>query len=360
MRSRHAENPSLTATGGDERLWQAVVDRDGSYDDRFCYSVATTGVYCRPSCAARLARRENVRFHATCAAAEAAGFRPCKRCKPDEPPRHETDAAMVAAACRLIEDAEEPPSLDALAGASGMSRYHFHRIFKSVAGVTPKAYAAAHRRKRVRDTLQGSSTVTAAIHEAGFNSVGRFYAGSDAALGMTPSDFRTGGTTAEIRFAVGQCSLGAILVAATAKGIALITLGDDPDKLIRDLEDRFPHAVLIGGDAAFEDTVAKVVGFVEQPRLGLALPLDVRGTAFQHRVWEALRRIPSGTTVSYSELAQRIGNPAAVRAVASACAANPVAVAIPCHRVVRNDGALSGYRWGVARKRALLDREAKT
>lgn len=350
----------LPPESDDERFWQAVVTRNKTFDGQFYYSVATTGVYCRPSCAARRANRSNVRFHATCAEAEAAGFRPCKRCKPAEPSLHQTYAAKVAAACRLIEEADEPPSLNDLADASGLSPYHFHRVFKAVSGVTPKAYALAHRQKRIRANLGRSSTVTEAIHEAGFNSAGRFYAQSDDVLGMTPSDFRAGGQNAQMRFAVGTCSLGDILVAASEKGVAAILLGDDPEQLVRDLQDRFPKAELIGGDRAFEDVVAKVVGFVEAPGTGLDLPLDVRGTAFQHRVWQALRQIPVGATVTYTEVAERIGQPAAVRAVASACAANPIAVAIPCHRVVRNDGALSGYRWGVERKHALLKREAKS
>jgi AraC family transcriptional regulator of adaptative response/methylated-DNA-[protein]-cysteine methyltransferase len=250
------------------------------------------------------------------------------------------------------------PSLDALAAAAGMSRFHFHRVFKTIAGLTPKAYAAAHRAQRVREELSRSDTVTEAIYGAGFNSSGRFYATSSQTLGMTPTNFRSGGADESIRFAVGECSLGAILVAATDKGICAISLGDDPDQLVRDLQDRFPEAHLIGGDQDFEQWMAKVVGLVEAPALGLDLPLDVRGTAFQQRVWQALCEIPSGSAVSYTEIAKRIGAPKAVRAVAQACASNPIAVAIPCHRVVRNDGALSGYRWGVERKRALLDREA--
>lgn len=347
-------------TDSNNHLWQAVVARDKSQDGIFYYSVASTGVYCRPSCPSRLANRENVRFHATCAEAEAAGFRPCKRCKPNEPGLNETHAAIVASACRSIEQAEEPPSLDALAEASGLSPFHFHRVFKAVAGVTPKAYTVAHRQKRIRDTLQQKGSVTEAIHEAGFNSSGRFYACSDEVLGMTPSDFRKGGSNATLRFAIGQCSLGAILVAASDKGVAAILLGDDPGQLVRDLDDQFPNATLIGGDKAFEKIVAKVVGFVEAPGAGLELPLDVQGTAFQHRVWQALQQIPRGQTISYSELADRIGSPKAVRAVASACAANTIAIAIPCHRVVRTDGSLSGYRWGVERKRRLLDRETKS
>ena len=346
------------AFSSDPGRWAAVVRRDRRADGVFYYSVRTTGVYCRPSCAARLARRENVRFHATCADAERAGFRPCKRCRPDSPGLVEARAEAVARACRLIETAEEVPSLDALADAAGLSRFHFHRVFKTTTGLTPKAYAAAHRARRVRDELSRSDSVTDAIYGAGFNSSGRFYATASEVLGMTPTDFRAGGDGAAIRFAVGECSLGSILVAATERGVCSILLGDDPDALARQLQDRFPKARLIGGDRDFERLVAKVVGFVEAPALDLDLPLDVRGTAFQQRVWQALREIPAGATSTYTKIAARIGAPKAVRAVARACASNTLAVAIPCHRVVRHDGGLSGYRWGVKRKRLLLEREA--
>jgi len=342
----------------DATRWEAVTRRDPAADGAFFYSVLTTGVYCRPSCAARLARRENVGFHATAAEAERAGFRPCKRCRPDEPGPAMERVAAVAAACRLIEGAEESPNLAELAAAAGMSRFHFHRVFKAVTGVTPKAYAAAHRTQRVRDELRSGGSVTEAIYGAGFNSSGRFYATSSTVLGMTPQRFRAGGSGETVRFALGECSLGSILVAATAKGICAITFGDDPELLLCDFQDRFPKADLVGGDAAFEELVAKVVGLVEAPAVGVDLPLDIRGTAFQQRVWQALRAIPAGSTASYAEIARRIGAPKAVRAVAQACAGNPIAVAIPCHRVVRNDGAISGYRWGVARKRELLKREA--
>lgn len=347
-----------TNSPGDEARWAAVTRRDPAADGDFVYSVRTTGVYCRPSCAARQARRENVRFHATCAAAEAAGFRPCKRCRPNEAPLAERQAAAVAKACRLIAEAEELPDLNTLAAAAGMSPFHFHRVFRKVMGLTPKAYASAHRANRVRAELAQGGSVTEAIYGAGFNSSGRFYATSSDMLGMTPSAFRAGGANASIRFAVGECSLGSILVAASERGVCAIMLGDDPDALARELQDRFPKARLTGGDASFEDWVAKVVGFVEAPHLGLDLPLDVRGTAFQQRVWQALREIPAGSTASYAEIAEKLGTPKAVRAVAQACAANAIAVAIPCHRVVRRDGALSGYRWGVERKQALLEREA--
>jgi AraC family transcriptional regulator of adaptative response/methylated-DNA-[protein]-cysteine methyltransferase len=295
----------------------------------------------------------------TCAAAEQAGFRPCKRCRPSEAALATPHAVAVEKACRLIEHTDDAPCLAALAAAAGMSRYHFHRVFKAITGVTPKAYAAAHRAQRVREELCRTATVTEAIYGAGFQSNGRFYATSSEVLGMTPTDFRSGGQGTSMRFAVGTCSLGAILVAATARGICAILLGDDPEALVRDLQDRFPKAELIGGDTDFEQWVARVVGFVEAPARGLDLPLDVRGTAFQQRVWQALREIPVGATASYTDIAQRLGVPHAVRAVAQACAANALAVAIPCHRVVRHNGTLAGYRWGVERKRVLLEREAR-
>lgn len=338
--------------------WQSIVTRDTRADGSFVYSVKTTGVYCRPSCAARLARPENVSFHETGAEARAAGFRPCKRCKPEEASLAEQHRETIAAVCRMIESVEVEPSLQELADSAGLSTYHFHRLFKSITGLTPKGYASAHRSKRMRRELEKGNSVTEAIFEAGFGSSSRFYEKTNGVLGMTPTDFRQGGAKIEIRFAVAECSLGSILVAQSKRGICAILLGDDPDELARDLQDRFPNANFKGGDEEFEKLVAKVISFVETPGIGLDLPLDVRGTAFQQRVWQALRKIPVGETVSYSELAERIGSPKAVRAVAGACAANKLAVAIPCHRVVRNDGGLSGYRWGVERKRDLLKREA--
>jgi AraC family transcriptional regulator of adaptative response/methylated-DNA-[protein]-cysteine methyltransferase len=339
--------------------WQAVRERDAGRDGSFVYAVRTTGVYCRPACPSRLPKPVNVQFFADPAAAEAAGYRSCQRCKPKEAPLAARQAELVAQACRTIEAAEEMPTLDQLAGQAGLSSFYFHRVFKAVTGLTPKDYAAAHRGKRMREELSGADSVTDALYGAGFNSSGRFYAAADKLLGMKPDAYRKGGADAEIRFAIGQCSLGAILVAQSERGICAILMDDDPEALIRDLEARFPKAALIGGDRAFEDLVAQVVGFVEAPGLGLDLPLDVRGTAFQERVWQALRDIPAGETASYADIAERIGSPNAVRAVAGACAANKIAVAIPCHRVVRNDGALSGYRWGVERKRALLEREKR-
>lgn len=345
------------ATASDPR-WASVVSHDARADGRFFYSVRTTGVYCRPSCPARAPRPENVAFHASTAEAEQAGFRPCKRCKPDQPSLAAQNATMVAQLCRYIESAEQPPSLAELARHAAMSTFHLHRVFKSVTGLTPKAYAGAHRARRMQQELKTATTVTDALYGAGFNSGGRFYEQADQVLGMTPSRYRAGGTGTEIRFAIGDCSLGSILVARSDRGVCAILLGDEPDALARVLQDRFPKAQLIGGDADFEQSIAQVIAFVEAPRLGLDLPLDVRGTAFQQRVWQALRTIPCGQTASYAEIARDIGSPTSVRAVAQACGANQIAVAIPCHRVVRSDGGLSGYRWGVERKRALLEREA--
>lgn len=344
----------------EEERWAAIGRRDKDADGLFWYSVSTTGVYCRPSCGARAALRKHVAFHDSREQAEGAGFRPCKRCKPDQPALEQRHALIVAKACRLIDESEEMPDLDSLAAACALSRFHFHRIFKTHTGITPKAYATAQRSARLQKELAEGGTVTEAIYAAGFNSSARFYASAPERLGMTARTWRAGGSGMAIRFAIGACSLGAILVAATDKGICAIAMGDDPEQLARDLQDRFPAAQIVGADRDFEAVVARVVGLVEAPALGLDLPLDLRGTVFQQRVWAALRAIPSGQTVSYSELAERLGLPAGARAIAGACAANPVALAVPCHRVVRNDGAISGYRWGVERKRALLEREGAT
>lgn len=352
------ETASKTVPTAADPRWARALARDHTADGQFWYSVATTGVYCRPSCPSRTANPENVTLHGTLAAAKATGFRPCKRCNPDGASLEAQNAALVAKACRLIEQSEEPLSLAVLADAVELSESYFHRMFKAVTGLTPKDYMDAHRAKRVREHLAQGQSVTATIYDAGFNSSGRFYAKTADMLGMTPSKYRAGGTDEDIRFAVGQSSLGAILVASSVKGVTAILMGEDPEALLRNLQDRFPKARLIGGDADYEQLVARVVGMIEAPNIGLDLPLDVRGTAFQRRVWQALREIPPGKTVTYTEIARAIGAPKAVRAVAGACAANTLAVAIPCHRVVRNDGSLSGYAWGVERKRALIEREA--
>ncbi|MDR6667113.1 bifunctional DNA-binding transcriptional regulator/O6-methylguanine-DNA methyltransferase Ada [Rhizobium sp. 1399] len=342
----------------DDPRWARIVGRDKTADGHLWYSVSTTGVYCRPSCPSRTANPRNVQLHDSIESARATGFRPCQRCNPEGPSLEYENANLVAKACRLIEESEGEPSLEELADRVGRSPSYFHRVFKAVTGLTPKNYAAAHRAEKVRQGLASGNTVTEAIYDAGFNSSGRFYEKSTGMLGMTPSQYRAGGANEEIRFAVGQTSLGAILVASSRKGVVSILLGDDPDKLVHDLQDRFPKARLVGANRDYDALVARVVGFVEKPGVGLDLPLDVRGTAFQQRVWQALREIPVGETISYAEIARRIGSPHAMRAVAGACAANKLAVAIPCHRVIRNDGALSGYAWGVERKRALIDREA--
>jgi AraC family transcriptional regulator of adaptative response/methylated-DNA-[protein]-cysteine methyltransferase len=355
--TQEANGTSLRSSVADDPRWARIVARDRTADGHLWYSVMTTGVYCRPSCPSRLANPKNIQLHDTLAEARASGCRPCKRCNPDGVSIDGGNAAIVARACRLIERSEEEPSLEDLAAAVDRSPSHFHRLFKARTGLTPKEYTAAHRARKVRQSLESSNSVTEAIYDAGFNSSGRFYEKSTSMLGMTPTKYRAGGTNEEIHFTVGQCSLGAILVASSRKGVASILLGDNPDALVRDLQHRFPKARMIGGDKDYEAMVARVIGFVEAPGLGLDLPLDVRGTAFQRRVWQALRDIPAGETVSYATIARRIGSPKSVRAVAGACAANNLAVAIPCHRVVKNDGALSGYAWGVERKRALLAKE---
>lgn len=340
--------------------WAAILARDPEADALFVYGVKTTGVYCRPSSASRLPRPENVEFFDTAQKAEAAGYRPSKRAAGDQTQRAAHHARLVADACRQIEQADTAPGLQQLAQHAGLSPFHFHRVFKSVTGLTPKGYASAHRSRKIRDGLKDQRSVTDALYDAGFNSNSRFYESANQLLGMRPSDYKAGGTNNAIRFAVGQCSLGAILVAQSHRGVCAILLGDDPDKLVRDLQDQFPKADIIGADRDFEQLIAQVVGFIEAPALGLDLPLDLRGTAFQERVWRALRDIPPGSTASYAQIAQRIGAPQSFRAVAQACGANSLAVAIPCHRVVRSDGELSGYRWGVERKRQLLERESPT
>ncbi|QPN44772.1 MULTISPECIES: bifunctional DNA-binding transcriptional regulator/O6-methylguanine-DNA methyltransferase Ada [Pseudomonas] len=346
----------MTPYTTDEQRWQAVYTRDAAAAGHFVYAVRTTGIYCQPGCKSRMAKRENVEFFTAAAAAQAAGYRPCRRCqaKPSSIRRCE----LVARACRLLETPDNPPGLGQLGAQLGVSPYHLHRLFKAATGLTPKAYATAFRARRLRERLgEGKTSVTDAIFDAGYNSNSRFYESADQRLGMRPRQYRAGGAGMAIHFAVGQCSLGAILVAQSEKGICAILLGDAPEALLEQLQDQFPNARLIGGDAEYERLVAQVVGFVEAPALGLDLPLDVQGTAFQERVWQALREVPLGGRVSYTEIAERIGAPKAVRAVAMACAANRIAVAIPCHRVVRRDGDISGYRWGVERKRQLLERE---
>jgi AraC family transcriptional regulator, regulatory protein of adaptative response / methylated-DNA-[protein]-cysteine methyltransferase len=348
---------TLTSSNEFDARYQEVLARNKDFDGKFYYSVKTTGVYCRPSCAARPARPENIAFYESCEGAELAGFRACKRCRPDKKALAEMHIDTVSNACKFIENCETLPSLKDLAERAGMSIYHFHRTFKLVTGLTPKAYGSAKRAERVRTELEQNESVTGAIYNAGFSSSGRFYEKSNAFLGMTPKNFRAGGANTEINFAIAECSLGSILVATSSRGICAIFLGDDPNQLAQELQDKFSNANLIAADEQYDRLVAQVIGFIEAPSIGLDLPLDVRGTAFQQRVWQALRNIPVGATTTYAEIAKQIGSPSAFRAVANACGANSIAVAIPCHRVIRNDGAVSGYRWGVDRKRTLLLKE---
>ena len=339
--------------------WTALRERDQTADGHFFYSVRSTGVYCYPSCSARPPLPENVAFHDTRQQAEAAGFRPCKRCRSDLPPRLERESRLVARACRIIEASENILSLTELAKAVGSSPHHFHRLFKRVTGVTPKSYGDAHRHTRVKTALTNGDGVTKALYEAGYNSSCRFYDSTDKMLGMTPKAYRAGGEGETIKYSVEQCSLGHVLVAMSGRGVCAILIGDNPESLAQDLERQLPKADLQAAATSLRDTVAKVLRLIDDPLLEdkTSLPLDIRGTAFQRQVWNALRQIPAGKTVSYSELAAKIGLPKGARAVASACAANSLAVAIPCHRVIAVDGNISGYRWGVKRKKRLLEIE---
>jgi AraC family transcriptional regulator of adaptative response/methylated-DNA-[protein]-cysteine methyltransferase len=358
MKNRSRNGRAVTGSfATDEQRWAALQRRDRSADGKFLYSVRTTGVYCRPSCGARLARRENVEFYASAEQAERAGFRACKRCRPNAGGLDEQYAGAVERACRLIESADEAPKLECMARAAGMSPFHFHRVFRKMTGLTPKRYAAAHRAERIRKELARSGTVTEAIYRAGYNSNSRFYEKSSAILGMKPGNFQKGGKGEKIHFAIGSSTLGLVLVASSRKGVCAILLGSDRAELVVELRERFGHAELMSGGREFSELVARVIEYVEKPGLRWTLPLDVRGTVFQQKVWEALGEIPAGKTASYSEIARRLGQPNSVRAVARACASNAIAVAIPCHRAVAKDGTLAGYRWGVERKRALLERE---
>lgn len=341
----------------ENQRWEGLIRNAPDADGHYFYAVKTTGVYCRPTCPSRVPLRKNVIFFDTGTAAEEAGFRPCKRCQPSGTALEDEYAQKIAQACRFIEQADEGPSLETLAREVAMSKYHFHRLFVQVVGMTPKAYHKHLRAERLRGELARGNSVTQAIYEAGYSTNRQFYEEATQILGMRPQNYRDGGKRESICFALGECSLGSVLVASSLKGICALSLGDEPEKLIQELEMRFPHAELIGGDHHYEQLVARVIGFIESSQEHWNLPLDIRGTAFQRLVWQALQNVPPGSHISYKELATNVGCPKAFRAVASACAANHLAVAIPCHRVVRQDGSLSGYRWGVDRKRELLERE---
>ncbi|RMP18915.1 Ada regulatory protein [Pseudomonas syringae pv. delphinii] len=360
MDSINASAPEQALRTEDDPRWDILLNRraGSAVSADFVYAVRTTGVYCTPGSPSRLPRPENIVFFDSASQAEAAGFRPSRRSAQDQQSVDLKHAAAVSDACRAIDTCDSMPNLAELAEAVGMSSFHFHRTFKKITGLTPRAYSVASMRSRVQAQLSRGVTITSALYEAGYNSNSRFYEASQNMLGMKPSEYRAGGANVDIRFALGESSLGSILVATSSKGICAISLGDDPHALIRGFQDQFPNANLIGADAQFEALIATVVGFVQSPATGLALPLDIRGTVFQERVWQALRDIPAGSTATYTDIARQLGMPSAVRAVANACGANKLAVAIPCHRVVRSDGSLSGYRWGVERKRKLLDIES--
>lgn len=341
----------------DDQRWQAVLARDTTADGQFVFAVQTTGIFCRPSCRARHALRHNVRFYTDVDTAIQAGFRPCKRCHPDEQDPLARRRLMIEKACRLLEQ-EQPLTLDALAEQVAISPYHLHRLFKAATGMTPKAWQQAARAARLRSRLTQGEKITDALLAAGFPDSSSYYRKADATLGMTAKQFRRGGDDTTVRYALSDCSLGRCLVAESERGICAILPGDDDASLQKELATLFPHAHHEPGDALFAARVQQVIASVDNPGLTLTLPLDIRGTAFQQQVWQALRAIPDGETASYQQVAAAIGKPNAVRAVARACAANTLAIIIPCHRVVRNDGGLSGYRWGVARKAAILRRES--
>jgi AraC family transcriptional regulator of adaptative response/methylated-DNA-[protein]-cysteine methyltransferase len=338
----------------DDTRWDLVRRREPATD--FLYAVTTMGIYCRPGCPSPRPRRENVRFFADVPAAEAAGFRACRRCDP-RGERAALARAVVRDACAFIEAEETIPSLERLAVRSGYSRFHFLRMFKEHTGLTPRSYAEGVRARRLQAALQAGARVADAVSGAGFGSESRVYEDTGGLLGMTPGALRRGGAGETIRAAFADCPFGRLLVGATAAGVCFIGFAEPDDALMGDLRRRFPRASVVGDDAGLAGAVRAVLAFLEEPKAGLDLPLDLRGTAFQLRVWAALRRIPPGETRSYSELAAMAGAPAAVRAVARSCAVNPVSLAVPCHRAVAADGALTGYRWGIPRKQALLAKE---
>ncbi|MBV8776850.1 MAG: bifunctional DNA-binding transcriptional regulator/O6-methylguanine-DNA methyltransferase Ada [Alphaproteobacteria bacterium] len=343
-----------------EKCWAAVCAHDASQDGQWFYSVKTTGVFCRPGCASRQPLRRNVAFYGTIAEAEAAGFRPCKRCRPNEGSPADRHIAAVERACALIRQRDTLPSLDELAAAARISRYHFHRVFKQITGATPREWGKAHRLERFAKRLDAGDNVAEAVYAAGFGASSRAYEAAPQGLGMTPAARRHGGRGETIRFTCVKTALGWALVAATARGVCMTALGDDKAALEAELRRRFPAAQIWPADPKLAGWAERIVQFVTDPHEQPDLPLDIRGTAFQARVWRALQKVPPGSTATYTEIAAALGQPKAVRAVAAACAANKLALLVPCHRIVRRDGALAGYRWGAERKRALLaaEREA--
>lgn len=342
-----------------DQRWEALLRRNPQADGSFFYAVKTTGVYCRPTCSARRPNRQHVEFFLTCADAEHAGYRACQRCHPHHASHPSPIPAAITCACRIIEQSESPPALKELAATVGLSPSHFHRLFKGSLGLTPKAYAAACRTRRFQGELSKTRTVTEALYSAGYGSSSRCYENAVDHLGMTPAEYQKGGVGQHIRHALVECTLGWLLVAATERGICAVEFGDQPGHLEDRLRLRFPAAEIHGTDPELSVWVKRILEYLEEPSCGLDLPLDIRGTAFQRRVWQALQMIPPGSTHTYTEIAYLLGQPKAARAVARACAANALAVLIPCHRVVRGDGGLGGYRWNLQRKRVLLEREAR-
>lgn len=341
----------------DEYRWQTIKSRETTVEQPFFYAVKTTGIFCRPGCASRLPNRDNVEFFASCEEARQAGYRPCRRCRPQGLSAEKRREEIIIHACRVMEGRETPLKLDELAGQCGLSPGYFHRLFKKTVGVTPKEYSAMGQAQRFRLSLKKGRSVTEAIYEAGYSSSGRAYESSQQHLAMTPKNYQRGGAGQTIEYAFGRSFLGLVLVAATGQGVCAIEFGDDRASLARQLQKDFPKATLLEAGPEFAALVDKVIGCIETPETGCTLPLDIQGTAFQQRVWFALRQIPSGSTASYGEIARSIGQPDAARAVAGACAGNRLAVVIPCHRVVCSDGRISGYKWGARRKRLLLDQE---
>jgi AraC family transcriptional regulator of adaptative response/methylated-DNA-[protein]-cysteine methyltransferase len=339
--------------------WQAVVDRDAVADGCFYYAVTTTGIFCRPCCSSKLPDRKNVKYFETGAEATRAGFRPCKRCNPTSETRDKVIAQKIVDACRKIEKSDKTIKLDTLAKEAGLSSYHFHRLFKKIVGVTPKVYGSTHQSLRFREKLISSESITDAIFDAGYSSTSGVYTPKADLLAMKPKEYRAGGKGITIQFGVAKCLLGWVIVAATDRGICGIEFGDAVTLLVPQLQKRFPEAVLKEAGPGFTNVIETVVQFVKVPTASFSLPLDIQGTVFQQKVWNILREIEPGKTMSYTEVAEKIGNPKAVRAVATACSSNKIAVVIPCHRVISKTDQMSGYRWGVTRKKALLENEKK-